>query len=237
MRKIGPAIPVLLLTAMLAGCATGPTIFERHDKYSSAEPGSDQWWAEKAMLPPGVRQKCYKGKSWPVRPRPDCEKQQFTHTYHSATYWPLPYVCQDRQSVRDFMETQVAKGWREESTLFARHFNQDDQTLTIPGRLHLQQIIEVAPAQRRTVYVQTTYDGNIDRVRMQNVEMTISELTGGMEAIPVALGTAREYSRPAKEVEFINSLYNLSTPTPRLAGAAGGGGGGAAGGAALGGTP
>ncbi|MEZ6059440.1 MAG: hypothetical protein R3C19_03660 [Planctomycetaceae bacterium] len=226
MRKIGPVIPALLLTALLSGCSTGFTLFERHDKYTTATPGSDQWWNEKAMLPPGVRQKCYKGKVWPVRPRPDCEPQQFTHTYHSATYWPLPYVCQDRQSVKDFIETQVAKGWQEETTLYSRHFNENDQMLTVPGRLHLQQIVGVTPNPRRTVFVQSTQNGNIDRLRVQNVELAIAELTGGMEVIPVALRNANEYSRPASEVKIINDLYNQSTPVPRLGSAAGGGNGG-----------
>ena len=118
MRMIGPCCLALGLMTLVTGCMTG-ALHRKTDAYSSAEPGSSQWWAEKAALPPGVRSNCKKGKVWPARPRSTGDKQQFSHTFHSAHYWPLPYVCQDREYVHNVMELQMNEGWQQETTLYA----------------------------------------------------------------------------------------------------------------------
>ncbi len=237
MRTIGPCSLALAMMTLLSGCSTGPSLFQLDDSYSSAKHGSDAWWAQKAQIPPGVKRKCKKGKVWPARPRPSGEGQQFTHTFHSALYWPLPYVCQDREYVRNIMEVQKTNGWTEETTLYDRHFDDVDETLTRQGRLHLLRILEITPQRRRAVYVQSTRDPNIDAIRLANVETTITELTNGEETVPVTVRSGREYSRPASEVQIINDLYNASIPTPRLSGAGAAAGGGAAAGAAPAATP
>ena len=49
MRKL--AFPLTLLMAgAIQGCAAGPQFFGHTDKTSCHEPGSDEWWAEKALL-------------------------------------------------------------------------------------------------------------------------------------------------------------------------------------------
>ncbi|MEZ6125496.1 MAG: hypothetical protein R3C49_20300 [Planctomycetaceae bacterium] len=222
MRNFGRCGIALLFAITSAGCATGPLGCLCQDKTSCQEPGSCEWWAEKALAPPGVRNRCYKGKNWPVRPRPSGPPQQFTHTYHSAHYWPLPYVCQDRDYVRDIVEVQRSNGWQQATTLFERHF-EDDQSLSTPGRLHLIDIMEVTPDAYRTVYIQSTYDPEIDNVRMASVQQAVLEMTGGAETIPVVLRQARDYKRPASEIKAINDMYIQSVPTPRLSGSGGGG--------------
>ena len=216
----GPCCFAIATMTLLAGCMTGPQLIESADPHNGAEAGTPQWWSEKAQITPGVRQKCKKGKIWPVRPRPTGEGQQFSHTFHDAHYWPLPYVCQDRQYVKNIMEIQKSNGWTEETTLYNRHFEPDDQILTRPGRLHLQRILEITPQHRRTVYVQSTRNPNIDNVRLTNVESAIAELAHGLERVTVSVRTGREYSRPASEEQIINDLYNSTIPSPRLGGAA-----------------
>ena len=222
MRTIGgPCSLAFAMMTLLVGCVTGPSLVERTDPYSNARPGSAQWWSEKAQITPGVRQTCKKGKIWPADPRPSGEGQQFSHVFHSAHYWPLPYVCADRQYVSGIMEVQKSNGWIEETTLYSRHFSSDDQTLTRPGQLHLLRILEITPLQRRTVYVQSTRDPAIDNARLSNIEGAITELTHGTETVSVSLRRGREYSRPASEVQIINDLYNSGIPSPRLGGATG----------------
>ena len=233
MRNSGYLIITAILLPGFCGCATGPiTFFGDKECDTGIEPGSAEWWADRAHAPPGARQVCHKGKMWPVRPRPTGERQQFTHAYHSEHYWPLPYVCQDRSYVQNLVATQEGNGWREETTIYERHFDENEQ-LNVPGRLHLIDIMEVTPSRYRTVYVQSSYDADLDNIRVANVQQSINELTGGTEPISVLVRHGRDYSRPASEVKIINDLYNSSVPPPRLAGAAAGGGGGG-GGAALG---
>ncbi|MEQ9407515.1 MAG: hypothetical protein RIK87_07290 [Fuerstiella sp.] len=226
MRSLGRCVICTLFLLTVSGCATGPFPLAGDETNCGPEAGSADWWSQQAMLPPGVRQKCYKGKMWPVQPRPTVPRQQFTHTYHSAHYWPLPYVCQERDYVRNIVQTQMTNGWQQETTLYGRHFG-DDQVLNVPGKLHLIDILEVTPSQYRTIYVQSSYHPEIDSSRVSSVEQVVMELTGGTEHIPIVLRKGRDYSRPASEVKVINDLYNSSVPTPRLGGSAGGGGGGA----------
>jgi hypothetical protein len=216
MRTIGPCSVAFTMMTLLSGCMTGPSLIESTDPNSSQEPGSNQWWTEKALITPGVRRKGKKGKIWPAQARPSGEGQQFSHTFHAAHYWPLPYVCQDRQYVRDIMEVQKSNGWVEETTLYNRHFDNEEQILTRPGQLHLLRILEITPLRRRAVYIQSTRDPGIDNIRLTNVESAIAELTHGLETVTVSVRKGREYSRPASEVQIINDLYNSSIPSPRL---------------------
>lgn len=226
MRISGDWIMTALIAACLSGCATGPINFVGNDEcQNGVEPGSCEWWADRALAPPGTRQRCHKGKMWPVRPRPTGERQQFTHAYHSEHYWPLPYVCQDRTYVQQIASTQERLGWQEETTMYARHFN-EDHLLNVPGRLHLIDIMEVTPSRYRTVYVQSSYDAIVDNQRVTTVQQAVNEIAGGTETIEVLVRRGRDYSRPASEVKIINDLYNQSVPSPRLGTGGGGGGGG-----------
>lgn len=230
MKKL--AVPLtLMIVGAIQGCATGPQFFGRDkDPTSCQEPGSDAWWAEKAALPPGVRQKYKKGKVWPARPRSTQPPQQFSHTYYSQHYWPLPYVCQDRESVRTFMETQTALGWQEETTMYDRHFDSQTQQLTRSGELHLEYILHVVPAERRAVYIQTTHDPVLNEMRTSTVNEAMLRMTHGAPTeVLVSVRDCRQIGRPAAEVQQINSMYNSSIPAPRLSSASGGGGGAAAG--------
>ena len=216
MRKF--ALPFALLVAgALQGCTAGPQFFgHRDDPNSCHEPGSDAWWAEKALLPPGVRQQCKKGKVWPARPRSTEEPQQFSHTYYSEHYWPLPYVCQDRESVKTFMETQTALGWQEETTLYSRHFDEITEKLSRAGELHLEYILHVVPLERRSVYIQSTYDDTLDSVRTESVSAAMARMPQGAGNVIVAIRDCQQFGRPAAEVQMINTMYNSSMPSPRL---------------------
>ena len=219
-QKLSQIAATALLGLCLSGCSTG--IFATDDA-TGLEPGSPEWWSQQANSPPGVRSKCKKGKVWPARPRPTGPPQQFTHTYHSAHYWPLPYVCQDRAYVKEIIGNQQTNGWQQATTLTTRFFNEDHQ-LNGPGEAKLLNILEVTPVAYRTVYVQQTHEAEIDNIRLNNVQQRLVQLTQGQDSIPVQLRRGRSYLRPASEVKIINDLYNSSIPTPRLGNSSGGGG-------------
>ncbi|MCA9058666.1 MAG: hypothetical protein KDA85_09210 [Planctomycetaceae bacterium] len=239
MRKFGLQYFALLLIATCSGCMTGPSFVEHHDPTSMHEPGSDAWWAEKAMLPPGQRSRSWKGKVWPAVPRSTQPGQQFTHTFHSAHYWPLPYVCQDRQYVNNIFEMQIARGWQDETTLYDRHFQVGGE-LTEAGRLQLADIIYVVPPERRNIFIQSTHDPEMDAIRTTSVHSALAMMSPEARSVPVSVRNCQEIGRSAREVEMINSQYINSTPSPRLSGGSGtSASGGAAGntGGSGGGTP
>jgi uncharacterized membrane protein YgcG len=226
------AIPLALLLLNVAGCTAGTGLFYAEDPSSRHEPGSDQWWAEKGALQPGVRQKYSKGKMWPARARSTAPKQQFSHIYHSQHYWPLPYTCQDREAVFTLMDTQTALGWQEETTLFNHHFETDTHLLNQAGLRHLEYILFTVPQSRRNVFIQSTYDEVHDVVRTTSVEDAMAGYQVSGESISVSVRRCRESGRPAAEVQAISDLYRESIPAPRLgsAGSSGTGDGGSAGG-------
>ena len=84
----------------------------------------------------------------------------------------------------DIVNIQQQNGWQEETTMYHRHF-QDDQQLNVPGNLHLVDILETTPTQYRTVYVKSTYDTEVDNIRLANVQQAVNELTNGEESIQV----------------------------------------------------
>ncbi len=219
----------LLCLSVSAGCSAGTGLFYHDDPTSRHEPGSEQWWAEKGELPPGVRQSNYKGKVWPARPRSTAPKQQFSHIYHSQHYWPLPYTCQDQQAVWSMIDTQTALGWQEETTLFDHHFEAQGQELNSAGQRHLEYILFHVPETRRSVYVQSTHNEVNNAVRMTAVEDAVAKFQLAGEPVPVTLRDCRGTGRPAAEIQAMSDMYRESIPTPRLGSAGGGGGAGAAG--------
>ena len=106
--------------------------------------------------------------------------------------------------------------------MYDRHFDLDQQ-LNVPGKLHLLDILEVTPLHRRTIYIQSSYNPDVDNTRLANVQQTVMEITSGSCEVPVVLRGGRDYSRTASEVKIINDLYNSSVPSPRLTGGTGGG--------------
>lgn len=215
----------LMMTSLAAsGCSTG-FLGSHHDERSRYAPGSEGWWAEQGELPPGVRQKWYKGKVWPAKQRSNAPPQQFSHTFYSQHYWPLPYTCQDRESVKQVMEVQTGLGWQEETTLYNRHFDSQTNALTRAGELQLEYILRDVPVERRSVWVQSTFSGEADQVRLASVRSAMAQRVPETAEIPLAVRECREVGRPAAEVEVISSLYRSSMPTPRLGSMMSSGGG------------
>lgn len=215
-------LPPLVLTGLLSGCMTSG-LFQRDDPTSRHRPGSDAWWAEKAELPPGVRQSRWKGKMWPVAPRSTAPKQQLTHVYHSQHYWPHPYAAQDSLAVHRMIDTQTALGWQDQTTLYDRHFDQNTQSLNTAGRLQLEYILFTVPPQRRSVYVQATHSSDGDEIRRASVAEAAAQLSPGQNPADITIRSCEEFGRPAAEVASIAQQYLQSTPVPRISSGSGGG--------------
>jgi hypothetical protein len=121
------------------------------------------------------------------------------------------------------MDTQTALGWQEETTIYDRHFDHNSQQLTRAGELHLEYILHVVPVERRAVYIQSTHDPVLDGMRTESVNAVLSRMNSSTD-IMVTVRDCQQLGRPAAEVQQINSMYNSSTPSPRLGSASAGGG-------------
>jgi hypothetical protein len=144
----------------------------------------------------------------------------------------------------DMTRAQEANGWISETTLYEYYFNADTNELTQPGKSHLRWILDYAPANYRSVWIQQVDDQAAGQQRMNNVRHVAMQIAGANNVPPIQWRVAMPPSRPAIEAEAIRRKEIQTIPTPRIplpasaAGAAstapgvGGGGGGAPGGGA-----
>ncbi|WP_339729717.1 hypothetical protein [uncultured Gimesia sp.] len=180
-------------------------------------------WAERAARPVGSRQKYKFGELWPPYPRPTGPPRRFWNKYHSATFWPYPYNCDDKGYVRDVMERQIQNGWTDQTTLYAYYFEPEGNKLTEAGILHLRWILEHAPERRRTIFVQTANDSITSQERLANVQYAASEMVGDQNVPSTMLRLSPTYGRPAREEDLKYRAYVGSILAPRIQYTAGGG--------------
>ncbi len=175
---------------------------------------SPEWYAIESETPVGAPQKLKKGKLWPPFSRPNGKRQQFSHRFHAAHYWPHPYNCEDIGYVRQVLARQEQQGWTEETTLYEYHFNAETHELNHAGERHLQWILEYVPIERRTVWVQKSIDSLVNQQRMAHVQHQASLIS--QDSASIALRVASPTGRPALEINAIRLAEIQSMPEPRV---------------------
>ena len=208
------------------GCSNDP---DNHERWS------DEWYCAHTNSPTGARQKCHKGKLWPPFPRPSGPKQEYWHRFHTAHYWPHPYNTQDLQYLRTVSGSQVANGWTNEMTLFAHHFDAKTNELNHAGNRKLKWIVQIAPAQRRQIWIATSDDKAVDAARVGHVQKQATNLAFDGNVPAVALRVAPVDGRPTDQINRIRAAETNTMPVPRIPFAIGGNGA-ASGAGALGGA-
>ncbi|WP_437203225.1 hypothetical protein [Planctomicrobium sp. SH664] len=176
--------------------------------------GSQEYYEAHAAEPTGSRQVYKYGKLWPPYPRPVGDHQPFWQKFHSTHYWPLPYVCADRETVHTFLDTQVQNGWTSATTLYEYHFDPQTNDLNSSGRAQLAWILTHVPEQYREVYVSIASTPEISSSRMSSVEKTLASYAGAGQHVAVVPRLADPVGRPAAEVQFIfkSALENQLPP-------------------------
>jgi len=183
--------------------------------------GSKEYYEMHANDPPGGRQVYKFGKIWPPQPRPVGPSQTFIHKYHHAHYWPHPYLCQDREAVAAFVNTQVSNGWLEQTTLHDYHFDPVTNELNSSGRVHLHWIVSSVPAEHQQVSIALSRDPEKNSLRTANVQREIAQLAGANPGIQIAMRTTQPVGRPAAEVQSIFTSAQENMPPPILSKTAG----------------
>lgn len=185
---------------------------------------SQEWYCAHGNAPAGARQKCHKCKQWPPFPRPTGPKQEWSHRFHVAHYWPYPYNTQDLQYLRTVSNSQVANGWTQEMTLFPQHFEEKTNNLNHAGQRKLKWIVQIAPEQRRQIWIQVSDDKKVDEARIAAVQKAATNYAFNGTVPPVALRVAPVNGRPTDEVNRIRQAETGSMPVPRIPFAIGGNG-------------
>lgn len=193
-----------------------PDFLKDEDKIPGVKRWSKEDYYLRGQLPIGQRQKCYKGKTWPVDPRPTGPTPHTIHRFHAAHYWPYPYDVWSRNRVTTVIAQHETNGWRDATTIYDYHFNAETNELTDSGQLHLQWVLQNAPSQYRTLFLQTSAAEGVNDMRLVEVKQVAARLMAGQEVPEVIYRNVQSVGRPAAEVDYIRRAELQSQPNPRI---------------------
>lgn len=130
--------------------------------------------------------------------------------------WPEPFATQDRYAARAPFAAMVAKGWEHQNLLGEHHFDPGNGQLNESGRLKLRSIINEAPAQHRTVYVQRCDDPAETAARLAHVRELIATMV--LDGAPplVVQSDAMPRGWPSQQVDTIGRKFSAALPDPVL---------------------
>lgn len=187
--------------------------------------GDWRWWGgssqqqEEAPPPdptPGVRQTYYSRHVWPPQPRPTTRKARLIDQYYAEHYWPYPYTCEDRASVRGPIDQQTANGWIVETTLYGQHFDNETNAINQAGKMHLRWILLHAPPQYRAAFVATGETPAISQARMASVQAAATEMAGTDNVPPIMLRATQAIGTSAEERDLSRRKWLATIPAPRI---------------------
>lgn len=189
-----------------------PDFFKPEDKIWGIKRWSRYDYEMRANAPIGSRQKTWKGKVWPVRPRPTGVKPHLVHRFHAAHYWPTPFMEQDRETMQKMMEMHISNGWREATTFYAHHFDPVTNELNHSGEEQVRWILQSAPAQRKQFFVQTSATAGVNELRVTQLQQVAIRLSGNTDIPAISLRNASPPGRKASEIDTI--LKSIPTYMP-----------------------
>ncbi|MBN2022903.1 MAG: hypothetical protein JW809_08910 [Pirellulales bacterium] len=135
--------------------------------------------------------------------------------------WPDPFVCPDRQAVREPFVRMVAKGWVRQNTLGEHHFEPENGKLTYAGVLKVRKILLEGLPEHRTIYVYRALKPGETAARVDAVQQLAAETlrTGELPAVLETDLPAPGW--PADQVDGVSRRYQATMPDPRLPAATG----------------
>ena len=140
----------------------------------------------------------------------------FHDGFHRNQQWPRPFVQYDREATMAPFEIMVQNGWKQQTMLCNYHFEGATTRLTASGNTKLRWILERAPEQYRTIYVQETSNRRLTLARIDAVQQAAArQLPVG--SMPSVVATNMHPDQvPADEVDAVLRGYSKSAPEPRL---------------------
>ena len=131
-------------------------------------------------------------------------------------HWPKPYLCPDRQTVRQPFAIMVDNGWQRQNSLIDIHFEAGGAQLTEAGRLKILWILNDAPEQHRIVYVRRAQTPQEMAMRMEAAQSFVAHSAFPGQAVPVLETTRPEDNWSANHVELVELRAIKAAPEPKL---------------------
>jgi hypothetical protein len=143
--------------------------------------------------------------------------------------WPKPFMYSDRQAAREPFALMVNNGWQRQNVLMDIHFESGGTQLSEAGRRKVLDILNVAPAQHRAIYVYRAATPQDTAIRIGTVQQFVAQSAYQGQVAPIFESNRPDEGWPAEQVEMVNRKFQAAMPNPTLS-AAGGGGSGSSGG-------
>lgn len=142
--------------------------------------------------------------------------QQVNRGYHQNRCWYRPYIYPDRDAVAAPFAIMINNGWRRQNLLGDHHFEADNSRLTTAGALKVNWILTQAPVNRRSIFVQQTWEQEKSAMRLQVVQLAASKLLPMGEVADVRSTNLQIEGRSADIVDVVNTRFRESMPVPIL---------------------
>ena len=144
----------------------------------------------------------------------------FCHNVHRDwkrnNCWPEPFVCPDRQLVREPFITMVANGWQRQNTLSDDYFQPGTHVLTPAGKNKVRWILTEAPENHRILYVYRAIRPEDTAKRISEVQKLAQQFMPEGEPPTVLQTNIRAKGWPAQQVDHVNRKFIETMPPPRL---------------------
>jgi len=151
-----------------------------------------------------------------VRDKVRTTLDQMERDRQRVSCWPHPWVFPDRAAAQAPFIAQVAKGWKQQTTVSDYHFEDNGATLTKAGQMKVKWIINNVPDPFRTVYVQQA-DGQQETTRrLDDVQQYLANRVTG-DPLPAVLPT--RHGEPGHSAEYAYDVYSKfrnTIPNPRI---------------------
>jgi hypothetical protein len=142
--------------------------------------------------------------------------------YHRNVAWPWPYICPDRQAVREPFCIMVDNGWRRQNLLGPHHFDANTGKLTTAGELKVHWILTQAPPNRRGIFVERSVEPAVTAERLSAAREYAAQLALDGQLPEVFETHLLSEGRPASVVDSTNVRFYESLPPPVLPASTGG---------------
>jgi hypothetical protein len=130
--------------------------------------------------------------------------------------WPWPYICPDREAVREPFAIMTNNGWRRQNLLGPHHFDASKNTLTTAGELKIHWIMTQAPPERRNIFVERSLDSAVTAQRVEAARQYAIQLANDGRSPQVGDTHLVSEGRPAAAVDATYTRFNESMPAPIL---------------------
>lgn len=140
--------------------------------------------------------------------------------------WPEPFVCPDRQAVRDPMAIMVARGWERQNMLAEQYFEENRADLNEAGKIKIRWIVTEPPPPHRVIYVRRTVSPELTMARIEAVKAFAMQAAQPEACPPVLETTATPPGWPADRVDALSRKFFAAIPDPKLPGGSGASGSG-----------